>query len=190
MKVNKRLLAFFAEEEAEVVEVVVEKVLAEGAGAEGVFEEGEVGFKVGVAVGVVFADLVAGKMEGGGLVEAICQPVSGGLAPGGVAAPAAGGHPLAAVAGGVGVDGDQADVAFPQLAAPGVDALDAGAERDVVFFRGEELGVIAAVLEVLDDGGGDFAGVAPFVVAAVRGVFAGCVGAVAVIDEDLHMHQC
>ena len=32
--------------------------------------------------------------------------------------------------GGIGVDGDQADVSLAQLAAPGVDALDAGAEGD------------------------------------------------------------
>jgi glycine cleavage system H protein len=47
---------------APVSGVVVEEVLTEDAGAEGVFEDGEVGFLVGVTVGVVFADLVAGKV--------------------------------------------------------------------------------------------------------------------------------
>ena len=55
---------------------------------------------------------MAGEVEGGGLVEAGGEAVAWGLAPGGVAGPAAGGHPLFAVSGGVGVDGDQADVVF------------------------------------------------------------------------------
>lgn len=55
-----------------------------------------------------------------------------------------------AVAGSVGVDGYQADISLTQLLAPGVDALGAGAEGDVVFFRRDEGGVEAAVLEVLD----------------------------------------
>ena len=49
--------------------------------------------------------------------------VAGGLATGCVAGPAAGIHPLLAVAGSVGVDGDQADIAFAQLPAPGVHTL-------------------------------------------------------------------
>ena len=47
---------------------------------------------------------------------------------GGVASPAACVHPLLAVAGSVGVDGDQADIAFAQLPAPGVHALGARPE--------------------------------------------------------------
>ena len=99
-------------QEEEVLGVIVEEIFAEGAGAEGVFEEGEAGFEVWVVVCVVAAELVTGEVEGGGLVEAGGEAVTGGLASGGVAGPAAGGHPLAAVSGGVGVDGDQADVVF------------------------------------------------------------------------------
>lgn len=54
--------------------------------------------------------------------------VTGGLVTGGVAGPAAGGHPLLAIAGSVGVDGDLADIALAQLPAPGVHALGAGPE--------------------------------------------------------------
>ena len=54
--------------------------------------------------------------------------IAGSLASGGVASPAAGGHPLLAVTGSVGVDGDQADIALAQLPAPGVHALGAGPE--------------------------------------------------------------
>ena len=54
--------------------------------------------------------------------------IVGSLATGGVASPAAGVHPLLAVAGSVGVDGDQADIAFAQLPAPGVHTFCAGPE--------------------------------------------------------------
>ncbi len=54
------------------------------------------------------------------------------------------------VAGSVGVNRDQADISLTQLLAPGVDALGAGAEGDVVFFGRDQGGVEAAVLEVLD----------------------------------------
>jgi len=54
--------------------------------------------------------------------------VTGGLATGGVASPAAGVHPLLAIAGSVGMDGEQADIALAQLPAPGVHALGAGPE--------------------------------------------------------------
>ena len=64
-----------------------------------------------------------------------------------------------AVAGSIGVDGYQADISLTQLLAPGVDALGAGAEGDVVFFRRDEGGVEAAVLEVLDYCSSNLAGV-------------------------------
>ena len=78
--------------------------------------------------------------------------------------------------GGIGVDVDQADVSLAHLAAAGVDALDADAEGDVVVFGDEEVGIVAGVFQLPDDGGGDLPGVAPFVVAAVRGALAGGVG--------------
>jgi len=118
--------------EADVVGVVVEEIFGEGGCAEGVLEDVEVAFPVGIAVGVVFPELVAGEPECCGLVEAVGKAVSGGLATGGVAAPAPGGHPLTAVSGGVVVDGDEAYMAIAEFLAPGVDALGA----DVVFFGG------------------------------------------------------
>ena len=42
--------------------------------------------------------------------------------------PAAGGHPLLAASGSVGVDGDQADILLAQLPAPGVHTFGAGPE--------------------------------------------------------------
>ena len=83
------------------------------------------GFEEGDVIGIV--------------METVLREVAGGLATGGVAAPAAGVHPLATIPGGVGVDGDQADVSLAQLPAPGVDSFDAGSEGNVVFFRDKQV---------------------------------------------------
>ena len=53
----------------------------------------------------------------GGSVEDGGEGIGLGVATGGVGAPAAGGEPAVASAGGVAVDGDEEDVVFPQLAA-------------------------------------------------------------------------
>ena len=85
-------------------------------------EEGEAGFQVGVAVGVVRADAVTGEVDLGGGVEGGGEGIGPGVATGGVGASAAGGEPAVATAGGVAVDGDEEDVVFAQLAAPLVHA--------------------------------------------------------------------
>ena len=69
MEVNDGLLAFGAEEEGAVGGVVHEEVFGEDGGAGGVAEEVEVGFLVGVGVGVVGAEAVAGEVSLGGSVE-------------------------------------------------------------------------------------------------------------------------
>lgn len=186
MEVDDGLAAGSGFEEGEVICIVVEKVLGEGAGAKGVLQDGEVGFPVGIAVGIVFPKLMAWKVEGSCFIEAGGQTVAGGLATGCVTAPATGGHPLPTVAGSVGVDGDHAYILLAQLPAPGVGTLDAGAEGNVVVFRNKEVGIVAGVFQLPDDGGGNLPGVAPFVVAEVRGAFAGGVGAVSVVDKDFH----
>ena len=117
MEVNKGLLAFFAEEEVAVGVVIHEEVFGEDGGAGGVAEEVEVGFLVGVGVGVVGAEAVAGEVGLGGGVEGGGEGIGPGVATGGVGAPAAGGEPAVASAGGIAVDGDEEDVVFAQLAA-------------------------------------------------------------------------
>ena len=78
-----------------------------------------------------------------------------------------------AVAGSVGMNRHQADISLAQLLAPGVDAIGAGAEGDVVFFRRDKGGVEAPVLEVLNYCSCDFTCVFVFPEYAVRGAFAG-----------------
>ena len=53
MEVNEGLLAFFAEEESAVGGVVHEEVFGEDGGAGGVAEEVEVGFLVGIGIGIM-----------------------------------------------------------------------------------------------------------------------------------------
>ena len=91
MEVNKGLLAFFAEEEGTVGGVVHEEIFHKDGGAGGVAEEVEVGFLVGVGVGVVGAEALAREVGLGGGVEGGGEGIGPGVATGGVGAPAAGG---------------------------------------------------------------------------------------------------
>jgi len=54
--------------------------------------------------------------------------------------------------------------------------IDDGLVAESGFEEGEVIGIVAGVFQLPDDGGGDLTGVAPFVVAAVRGALAGGVG--------------
>lgn len=54
--------------------------------------------------------------------------------------------------------------------------VDDGLAAESGFEEGEVIGIEAGVFQLPDDGSGDLPGVAPFVVAAVRGALAGGVG--------------
>lgn len=111
---------FLRLEEDAVVGVVVDEILRQSCGTESILQDVKVAFPVGISFGVVLPEFVAGKPERCGLVEAIGKPVT--------SRPAVGIHPMLSVAGSVGVDGDQADIAFAQLPAPGVHTFGAGPE--------------------------------------------------------------
>ena len=128
MQGDNRPAAFIGLQKEAVVGVVVEEILRQSGGTEGILQDVEVAFPIGISVGVVLPELVPGKPERSGTVEAIGQMVAGRLATGSVTGPAAGRHPLLAVACGVGMDGYQADIAFAQLPAPGVHSFGAGPE--------------------------------------------------------------
>ena len=149
-------------------------------------EEVEVFLEVGVAVGVVGAEALAGEVDLGGLVEAGGEGIGPGVATGGVGAPAGGVVPAVAVAGGVAVDGDEEDVVFAQLAAPLVHAAAALGQGDVRFLRDKEFGVEAEGEEAVHDAGGDEAVPGVFPELPVGRAFARRLDAVAVVDEDFH----
>ena len=147
--------------------------------AEGVAEDVEVFFPVGVAVScVVGADYLVLEALFCSFVEAGGEGVGLGLPFGGIAGPAGGGVPAGAVAGGVDVYGDEEDVGSAVGGAVGVGAADAFLEGDVVWFGDEELGVVAFGLEGCEDLRCEVAGVEGFDEAAVWGAFAGGVVAV------------
>ena len=125
---NNRPASFVGFQEEAVVGVVVEEILRQGGTTEGIFEDEKVALPVWISVGIVLPEFVVGKPERCGLVEAIGKPVTSRLAAGSVASPATGVHPLLAVAGSVGVDGDQADILLAQLPAPGVHTFGADPE--------------------------------------------------------------
>ena len=186
MKVNEGLLALRTQKEVAVFVVVHEEVFGEDGRAGGVAEEVEVFLEVGVGVGVVGAEEMAREVAPGGVVEGGGEGIGPGVATGGVGAPAAGGEPAVATAGGVAVDGDEEDVVFAQLAAPLVHAAAALGQGDVRFLRHQERGVQAPGLKGGDDAGGKEPVLGVFQEAAVGAPLALGVDAVAVVDEDLH----
>lgn len=153
-------------------------------------EDVEVLFQVGVTVGVVSAETHTGKVLAGCVVEASGQAVGPSVATGCVGAPAAGVHPAVAVTGGVDVDGDEDDVVFAELAAPGGHAAAALLQRDVFLFGNEEFGVKAPGGQSRDNAAGDVAGIGVFEKATVGAALARSFTAVAVIDEDFHSWSC
>ena len=100
VEVDEGLLAFGTQEEVTVLVVVHEEVFGEDGGAGGVAEEVEVFLEV--AVGVVGAEAHAGEVGLGGGVEGGGEGIGLGVATGGIGAPAAGGEPAVATAGGMG----------------------------------------------------------------------------------------
>lgn len=118
--------------------------------------------------------------EGGG------EGIGPGVTTGGVGAPAAGGEPAVAPAGGVAVDGDEEDVVFAQLAAPLVHAAAALRQGDVRFLRHQERGVQAPGLKGGDDAACEEPVLGVFQETAVGASLSLGVDAVAVVDEDLH----
>ena len=135
MEIDDGGFAFLGEEESVVGARVHEKVLYEYCGRQGVAEDVEVGFEVGVAVGVVGDEAFAGEVETGGFVEAGGQGVGPGVAACGVGTPAGDIVPAVAQSGGGAVDGDENGVVFANLASYLVDTAAAkGKIRSVAQF--------------------------------------------------------
>ena len=68
--------AFVGFQEEAVVGVVVEEILRQSCGTESILQDVKVAFPVGISVGEVLPEFVAGKPERCGLVEAIGKPVT------------------------------------------------------------------------------------------------------------------
>ena len=124
MGVNDGLFAGSALEVIQVRMIVHEEVFCEDCMAEGVAEDVEVFFPVGVVVGVVCSDASVWEVLFCSFVEAFGDTVRGCLAFAGVAGPSGCVEPFCAVSGGVDVDTDEDDVGFAEGLAVGVGAAD------------------------------------------------------------------
>ena len=85
----------------------------------------EFGFKVGVSVGVVGSEALAGQMESGGIIQAGGQFVSFGVAVGGIGTPAGDIVPAVAHSGGVAVNGDEDNILLANGPAESIDTAAA-----------------------------------------------------------------
>ena len=124
MGVDDGLFTSSTLEVLEVCGIVHEEVFCEDCGAEGVAEDVEVFFPVGVVVGVVCSDASVWEVLFCSFVEAFGDTVRGCLAFAGVARPSGGVEPFCAVSGSVDVDADEDDVGFAEGIAVGVYAAD------------------------------------------------------------------
>ena len=145
-------------------------------------EDVEIGFDVGVAIGVICPEAHSGKMELGGFVQGGGEGVGPGVSSGGVGAPAAGVHPGVAVTGCVDVDGEKKDVVFADAPADLVHSAAALGKGDVGLFWDQERGVVAKSCEVGVDALGNEAVVVKFAEDPVGAALAGRFDAVAVVD--------
>lgn len=177
--------AFIGEDEAAVAFGVHEEVLGQYGRTHGLFEDGEVGLLVGVAVGSVDAHSPFGEGCTGMPVEDFGVVVCGCLAPAGPYLPAR-------AAAGVGVDGEEQTVIGTVHAANMVRPVCAGIEWDVCEFRNEDVEGDAFVRQQAGDAAHDVAvelvfeelrAVGPYGRAFARRFFA-----VAVVEENAECH--
>ena len=111
------------------------------------------------------------------------------FASGGIAAPAAGFHPLLAIAGGIHVEGEENHLIAAELLAERIGPAAALREGDVFALGYQEAGVDSKNCEAFVDLSGEEAVVGIFAEEAVGALLAGRVGAVAVVEEDDHCRR-
>ena len=189
VEVYNRLLAFVGEQEFQRFFAVHEAVLSQACSAGSFVKDGEIGFLVRISVGIIEAHPMTGQDSQGGGAETIGQLVTFRLTLACVAAPARGIVPFVAPAGGIHVDGNQADVPAAQLGANAVDSFAALGQRDVFVFRDQQGSVEVFGLEGGHNSPGDFAVVRPFKETAVRGALSCSFTAVSVVNQDFHRTQ-
>ena len=112
----------------------------------------------------------------------IGQHITSRLSRGSVATPALGIVPFVATAGGIHMDGNQADIPFAQLQAQPVDSPAPFVKGNVIVLRNQEFSVKTEGGETGHHTPGDFPVVGPFKETAVRRALSCSFSAVSVID--------
>ena len=141
---------------------------------------------VGISVGVVFPDAVAGQLGLRSFIEAGGQGIGLRLANSRKAAPAAGIVPFFAIAGSVDVEGDQEDLVGAEMLADLIDASAALGEGNVITLGNHELDIETQGRQLLPDAESEIAVVGVFTEVPVRATFAWRIDAVTIIEENLH----
>ena len=176
------VFAFVAQEEVAGAAAVHKSVLSQAARAGRVFENVEGCFLICVAVGVIEAHAMIGQIPECGLAKMVRENVALRLARGCVADPALSFIPSVTAAGGIHVDGDQADVQAAQFGANAVDSATALNQRNVFIFWNQEGSVEVLGLKGGHDSPGDFPVVDPFEETAIKGALSCSFPAVSVVD--------
>lgn len=190
VQVHDGLGAFCGLEEGYIVPIIHEEVLGQDSRAGGMPEDVEVFLKVGISVGIIFPDTMAGQLGLRSFIEAGGQGIGLRLANSREAAPAAGVEPFFAVAGSIDVERDQEDLVGAELLADLIDALAALGEGNVFALGNQELDVKAQGSQLLPDAEGEVAVVGVFTEVPVGAAFARGVDAVAIVKENLHSQEC
>ena len=190
MQIDDSLLAVGGEKELVVAARIHEEVLHKDCRRKRVAEDVEVGLQIRIAIGVVGAEALAREVELCCFIQACGQGIGPGIAPRGVGAPTGGFVPAVAPASGVGVDGDEDDVACAEGLADGVNATAAFGEGDVLLLRHEELGIVAEVGQGGDNPGGNQPVPSVFAELPVGAALARSVHPVTVVDKDFHSWFC
>lgn len=179
-------LAFYGFQEGKVLGVVVEEILREDSRCIGVLEQVKRCLKVGISVGVVSTDALAGKMFLGCVIKAGGQFVGKRVALAGVGAPAAGFHPLGTVSGCVGVDADDDGAldGVTRAAGQSVGAANSLLQRNVLFLGCEDFDIVATEAKVLGYGVDNDAVELVLPEPSVWGAFAGGVDSVTGIENN------
>ena len=80
----------------------------------------------------------------------------------------------------------EVDIGRADFITDGVHPVAAFRQRDILCFRNEKPGVIAAIVKFRYYATCDFTGVGVFTEEAIGTTFAGSVGAVSIVDKDCH----
>jgi len=184
VKSDDGLLPFLRFQKLERDLTVHESIFCEYGRAVRVLQDVEGLLNIGISVGIVRAEPVAGQMLLGGFVQAGGQLVALRVAREGISAPAGGIVPHGAAAGCIDVDTHyKGVVGFVAVAdSDAVDSPAAFLQGDILILRNDQRGVIPPALQMLHDGAGNQTVVSILPEASVRRAFARSLYSVAIVN--------
>lgn len=119
-----------------------EEILYDNAWRDGPAEDVEIDLQVGIAIGIVGAEALAGKTKLCGIVQAGSKCIGLGISPCGVSTPAGCIEPFITLTRCIGVDGNEDDIILAQKSANLIDTSASFGQRDIGEFRHEQLSIV------------------------------------------------